>query len=106
MSDLEGEGGAEPSPPMRMGCRKDTVSLIANSAEFVSIIQTTRVAAPIEKKETEFDRCGQSFGSERKKRISNLLGGAKILSSHEGGVKKLGRREVASVERFLHPSAV
>lgn len=56
MSDLEGEGGAEPSPPMRMGCRKDTVSLIANSAEFVSIIQTTRVAAPIEKKETEFDR--------------------------------------------------
>lgn len=94
MSDLEGEGGAEPSPPMRMGCRKDTVSLIANSAEFVSIIQTTRVAAPIEKKETEFDRCGQSFGSERKKRISNLLGGAKILSSHEGGVKKLGRREV------------
>lgn len=59
MSDLEGEGGAEPSPPMRMGCRKDTVSLIANSAEFVSIIQTTRVAVPIEKKETEFDRCGQ-----------------------------------------------
>lgn len=56
MSDLEGEGGAEPSPPMRMGCRKDTVSLIANSAEFVSIIQTTRVAVPIEKKETEFDR--------------------------------------------------
>lgn len=104
MSDLEGEGGAEPSPPMRMGCRKDTVSLIANSAEFVSIIQTTRVAVPIEKKETEFDRCGQSFGSERKN--LELLGGAKILSSHEGGVKKLGRREVASVERFLHPSAV